>query len=83
MRKAILGHAYYWICESCGAMNHVHPVIETLSEEQRAAFAEFLEIDANEPVEALRHPSIVVCPLCKESFETELEELDFEPPETT
>lgn len=55
-------------------MNHVHPVIYKLTEEQAEEAMEILEVDNADDIAAISHPSIVVCPLCKESFETVLDE---------
>jgi hypothetical protein len=74
MRKAILTESFAWVCESCGAMNHVHAILLPLTPEQLQEIMESIEIDDDAEISAITHPSIVVCPLCKESFETVLED---------
>lgn len=81
MRKAILNQSFSWVCESCGAQHHVHPVVHTATKEELAAIMEAMQIEDAKEIELYRHPSIVVCPLCKESFETELELPMFDTPE--
>lgn len=74
MRKAQLIPTFSWICESCGAMNHCHHVITRLTEAEEQALREEYGIGQFEEGEFTQAPSIVVCPHCKESFETELED---------
>lgn len=74
MRKAILNQSFSWICESCGAQHFVHPVVHNATKEEKAAIMELMQIEGAEDIELYRHPSIVVCPLCRESFETELDQ---------
>jgi hypothetical protein len=69
MRVAELFEVFAWICDSCGTMNYVHPVIKVISEEQlNNEYNARSEDGGGAIVET--HPSIVVCPLCKESFQT-------------
>ena len=60
-------------------MHHIHPVIYNPTQEEMEAIME--EIDVEGDIEIYKHPSIVVCPLCKESFETELDQPIFDSPE--
>jgi transcription elongation factor Elf1 len=74
MRKVLLQNAFAWVCDSCGKMNYIHATQDYLTEEQ---FIKLFEqgTPGGEGAYIDTAPSIVVCPLCKESFETELEEL--------
>lgn len=75
MRSVVLTEAFAWVCNSCGAINYSHCVEQFLSEEEFE-----LEFGSNSPggqgVYLTKPPSIVVCNLCKESFETELEGIE-------
>ncbi len=53
-------------------MHHVHPVIYNPTQEELEAIMEEMDIEGE--IEVYKHPSIVVCPLCKESFQTELDQ---------
>lgn len=75
MRSVVLTGAFAWICDSCGVMNYCHTVEQLFSEEDFVnTFGYGTPGGAGAYVE--KPPSIVVCPLCKESFETELEEIE-------
>lgn len=75
MRKVELMDAFAWACGSCGKMNYVHAVADYISEEQ---FNEEFNACTPEGTGAFieRPPTLVVCPLCKESFQTTLEEME-------
>ncbi len=75
MRNVRLTDAFSWICESCGVMNFNHPVCDHLTEKE---FNELFNAHSQDGNGAYieRPPTIVVCPLCRESFETELEHLE-------
>lgn len=67
MRIAQLLEAYAWICDSCGIMNYVHPVLRHMTEQQlNEEYSASTEGGDGAYVEV--PPSIVVCPHCKESF---------------
>jgi rubrerythrin len=71
LRVAQLLDAYAWVCDSCGIMNYVHPVIRHVTEEQ---LQEQFDTTTDEGIGAYVEspPSIVVCPHCKECFESVL-----------
>ncbi len=55
-------------------MNYCHPVITRLTEEQEDELREAMGIGSFEEGDFVQAPSIVVCPHCKESFETNLDQ---------
>jgi hypothetical protein len=75
MRKAMLTDAFAWVCDSCGHMNYSHTVEQFYTEEE--FFSRFkTHTPDGEGAYVAKPPSIVVCPLCRESFETELQTIE-------